>query len=109
MAGERWLGEAETERGSSLCDWPISQGELPCTKTANPCGKPPPIRRALSARAGETGVMQTPHTSRWSLPRRLRNEGWWLIEPQRLRVAADILLFAPRSRHVAGTPRTVRR
>jgi hypothetical protein len=27
--GERWLGEAETERGSAICDCPALVGEMP--------------------------------------------------------------------------------
>ncbi|MET3580924.1 hypothetical protein ABID19_003970, partial [Mesorhizobium robiniae] len=26
--GERWLGEAETERGSAICDCPATRGEI---------------------------------------------------------------------------------
>jgi hypothetical protein len=55
--------------------------------------------------------MRTEQKSRWSLPRRLRDEGWWLVEPPGPRREADILPFVPRSRRMAATimPRKVRR
>ena len=54
-----------------------------CTKTAQACGKPPPIRPAISLPACETGGMQKRAKLRWSLPYRLRSEGWWLVDPPR--------------------------
>ncbi|WFP77086.1 hypothetical protein [Mesorhizobium sp. WSM4906] len=41
--------------------------------------------------------MRTRENLRWSLPRRLRDDGWWLVEPQRLRPMPIVLPFVARS------------
>ena len=49
-----------------------------CTKFA---GKPPRIRPAVSLPAVRDRRHATAKKSRWSLPSRLRNESWWLVDP----------------------------
>jgi len=50
--------------------------------------------------------MHTPQTARLSLPRRLRRDGWWFIDPPRPRPPATLLAFVPRARpgHAGPTP-----
>ena len=41
--------------------------------------------------------MQQRTNLRWSLPYRLRSEGWWLVDPPKIRPTASLLPFIPRS------------
>ncbi|BCG84912.1 hypothetical protein MesoLj113c_10220 [Mesorhizobium sp. 113-3-9] len=69
----------------------------PCTKTAQACGKAPRIRPAVSLPACETGGMQKRAKPRWSLPYRLRSEGWWLVDPPRANPTAILIPFVRKS------------
>ncbi|CDX26047.1 conserved hypothetical protein [Mesorhizobium sp. ORS 3324] len=58
-----------------------------------------PLRPAIQA------GMRTHAKPRWSLPYRLRYDGWWLAEPQRMRASATVLPFVPRSRRIVRKAR----
>ncbi|MGX7875853.1 hypothetical protein ACVDG5_026800 [Mesorhizobium sp. ORM6] len=88
QAGEGWRQRLESMMGSAPA---VKRG--PCTKTAHGCGKPPRIRPAISLHACETGGMQKRAKLRWSLPYRLRSEGWWLVDPPRAMPAAILIPF----------------
>ncbi|RWL21259.1 MAG: hypothetical protein E5X61_21410 [Mesorhizobium sp.] len=46
---------------------------------------------------GDIGGMQMREKPRWSLPYRLRNEGWWLVDPPQTHRSATIFPFIRKS------------
>jgi len=71
-----------------------SRDARPCMKTAQACGKAPRIRPAVSLPACETGGMHKRAKPHWSVPQRLRTEGWWLVDPPRANPMAIVIPFA---------------
>jgi hypothetical protein len=54
--------------------------------------------------------MQTRENLRWSLPYRLRSDGWWLVDPPKVRPTATLLPFVVKSRpRYAGRAATARK
>ncbi|TIO06548.1 MAG: hypothetical protein E5X89_23685 [Mesorhizobium sp.] len=46
---------------------------------------------------GDIDGMQEREKPRWSLPYRLRSEGWWLVDPPRTHGSATLLPFIRKS------------